>query len=273
MRGSIFGTAKEMLRCLTEPASTKWVTRQPGVREFKPAEFVKSTDTLYLLSKGGPGSPAPLIAALTYATLTAGERAAETMPGRRLDPPMQAILDEVANICRIRRLPALYSHFGSRGLPIDSYLQSYAQGVGVWGQDGMESLYSAATILTYLGGVKDTRWLKTLSDLIGQHDVSVRSVSHSHRSGRSTTTQLRQEPILSVSDLAALPFGRMVLAPSGARPVLGRTCPWQTGPHADAVRASLAKWDPHGERYDPTLQPVPVDDETTDHRGTAMEGK
>jgi type IV secretory pathway TraG/TraD family ATPase VirD4 len=143
-------------------------------------------------------------------------------------------------------------------------LQSYAQGVGVWGQDGMEALFSATTILVYGGGVKDTTWLKKLSDLIGPHDVPVRSVTNSSRSGRSTSTQLRSEPIFQVSELAALAFGRVIVVPTGTRPVLGRTCPWQTSPHAESVRASLAKWDPLGQHYDPTLQPVPDDDVTKD---------
>ena len=36
--------------------------------------------------------------------------------GGRLDPPMVAVLDEAANICKIADLPQLYSHLGSRGI-------------------------------------------------------------------------------------------------------------------------------------------------------------
>ncbi|MEU4778989.1 hypothetical protein [Micromonospora sp. NPDC023633] len=57
-----------------------------------------------------------------------------------------------------------------------------------------------------------------------------------------------------MSDLHALPRGRMVVYASGAPPALARTAPWQNGPYAAAIRASIARWDPHG-RTDWTLTP------------------
>jgi hypothetical protein len=60
----------------------------------------------------------------------AGE--ARASHGRRLDPPLLSVLDEAANICRLRQLPALYSSYGSMGLPTVTILQSHAQGVDVW---------------------------------------------------------------------------------------------------------------------------------------------
>ena len=185
------------------------------------------------------------MAALTDAVLKAGETAGGAMPGRRLDPPLLSVLDEAANICRIRRLPSLYSFYGSRGLPIITILQSYAQGVDVWGREGMRKLWSAANVRTYGGGVAETDFLDEMSRLIGEHDVTTRSTS-SGRGHRSVSRQTRRQRILDVSDLGALPRGRMVVFASGAPPALGRTCPWQTGPYAEAIRASLARWDPAG---------------------------
>ena len=45
-----------------------------------------------------------------------------------------------------------------------------------------------------------------------------------------------------------MPKGRAVVLASGARPTLIRTQPWMTGPHAAAVRASIAAHDPQAER-------------------------
>ena len=42
--------------------------------------------------------------------------------GGRLDPPMTAVLDEAANVCRISDLPDLYSHLGSRGINVVTLL-------------------------------------------------------------------------------------------------------------------------------------------------------
>ncbi|MFC4066723.1 type IV secretory system conjugative DNA transfer family protein [Actinoplanes subglobosus] len=247
-RGGIYGGAERSLSCLTEPAVSAWVTAptDPGVDEFSPADFVAGTGTLYLLSQGGPGSPAPLIAALTDAVLRAGEAQARASRGRRLDPPLLSVLDEAANICRMRQLPALYSFYGSMGLPIITILQSYAQGVDVWGREGMRKLWSAANVRTYGGGVADPDFLEELSKLIGEHDVTVRSTSH--RAGGwtadSVSRSTRRERILDIAALHALPRGRMVVYSSGARPVLARTAPWQTGPYADQIRTSIARFDP-----------------------------
>ena len=45
-----------------------------------------------------------------------------------------------------------------------------------------------------------------------------------------------------------MPKGRAVVLASGARPTLIRTQPWMTGPHAEAVRASIAAHDPQASR-------------------------
>jgi type IV secretory pathway TraG/TraD family ATPase VirD4 len=261
-RGGIYAGAERALSCLTEPAVSAWVTppADPGIVEFDPAAFVAGTGTLYLLSQGGPGSPAPLVAALTDAVLRAGEDRARTSRGRRLDPPLLSVLDEAANICRMRQLPAKYSFYGSMGLPIIAILQSYAQGVDVWGREGMRKLWSAANIRTYGGGVADPDFLEELSKLIGEHDVTVRSTSH--RAGgwtaESVSRSTRRERILDVAALHALPRGRMVVYSSGARPVLARTAPWQNGPYAEQIRASIERFDPD-HKADWTLVAEPVD--------------
>ncbi|MDM4723486.1 TraM recognition domain-containing protein [Micromonospora sp. WMMA1363] len=256
-RGSIYGTAQEMLVCLLEPAYARWITEQPGLSEFLPEPFVTSTDTLYLVSEGGPSSPAPLVSALVDAVHEAGSEAAMRMPGRRLDPPMVSFLDELANVVRIKRLPQLFSFYGSRGMPLVAVLQSYTQGEGVWGREGMESMFAAANIITYGGGIKDAAFLRRISDLIGERDVPVRSVS-TGRGGRSTSLQPRKESILTVAELASLAFGRTIVIPSGAPVILGRTRPWQETPYAEQIRASLARYDPAGEHYSTALAAVPA---------------
>ena len=250
-RGGVYAGAQGMLQCLTEPAVTAWVTPPAtgAVVEFDPAAFVTTTDTLYLISQGGPGSPAPLIAALTDAVLRAGETRARASAGRRLDPPLLSVLDEAANICRLRQLPSLYSYYGSHGLPIITILQSYAQGIKVWGKEGISELWSAANVRTYGGGVSDPQFLEEMSKLIGEHDVTTTSTSTSGTGwgNRSVSRSPRRQRILDVADLHALPRGRMVVFSSGAPPALVRTAPWQSSPYADAIWASIRRWDPHSK--------------------------
>ncbi|MBA3489033.1 MAG: type IV secretory system conjugative DNA transfer family protein [Longispora sp.] len=247
MRGSTFGSARTMLNCLANPAYTRWICPGAASRVFDPHAFVTSNDTLYLLSEGGSSSPASLVALLTAAVMRAARHKASRSPNGRLSPALLIILDEAANICRLPDLPKWLSFFGGQGLPMMVVLQSYSQGEGVWGRLGMDSMFDEASHILYLGGLKDPRYLDKLSQLIGEHDITVQSRSNS-RQGTSTSTQARRERIISVADLAALPLGRAVLIPSGAPAILGATVPWFDGPHAATIQASHEAYTPRGEQ-------------------------
>ncbi len=243
-RGGVFGTAQQMASCLTNRQIARWVTPgSPGRRHFSPAEFVHSTGTLYSLSKEGRGTAGPLVTALTVAVVEAAEELAASSAGGRLPRPMLGVLDEAANVCRWRELPNLYSHYGSRGIVLMTILQSWSQGVDVWGQSGMRKLWSAANVAVYGGGVKEKEFLEMLSALIGDFDKQVRSVA-TGRGQRTVNEQLTRERILDVADLQAMPKGRAIVLASGARPTLITTQPWMNGPHAAAVKASIAAHDP-----------------------------
>jgi type IV secretory pathway TraG/TraD family ATPase VirD4 len=249
-RGGIYGTAQQMASCLTNRQVAAWVNPQgnPDMRpQFDPAAFVRDGGTLYSLSKEGRGTAGPLVTALTVAVVEAAEELAAGSAGGRLSVPLLGVLDEAANVCRWRELPNLYSHYGSRGIVLMTILQSWSQGVDVWGESGMRKLWSASNVKVYGGGVSEDAFLESLSKLIGDYDRQASSVS-SGRGGRSVNQQLHRERILDVADLAAMPKGRAVVLSSGNRPTLIRTQPWMTGPHADKVKASIAAHDPQASR-------------------------
>ncbi|GAA4421400.1 hypothetical protein GCM10023169_14300 [Georgenia halophila] len=177
----------------------------------------------------------------------AAEELAVRSPGGRLATPLLGVLDEAANVCRWRELPNLYSHYGSRGIVLMTILQSWSQGVDVWGESGMKKLWSAANIKCYGGGVSEDAFLEDLSRMVGEYDRESSSLSVG-RGHRTVSRQLQRERILDVADLAAMPKGRALVLASGSRPALIRTQPWMNGPHADAVRASITAHDPQGER-------------------------
>lgn len=213
---------------MTNREAMRWVTPDSaagggvvGARtEFSPAAFVRDGGTLYSLSKEGRGSAGPLVTALTVAVTEAAEQLAKTSPGGRLPVPMVAVLDEAANVCRWRELPNLYSHYGSRGIVMMTILQSWSQGVEVWGRDGMRKLWSAANVKVYGGGVSEVELLSEVSQLVGDYDLRQLSTSYG-KGGRST----RRERVLEVSELGALPRGRALLIASGVPPTLIKTVP------------------------------------------------
>ncbi len=238
-RASVFFTARSACKCLRDPHITAWVTPGTAAETFDPTKFVTSKQTLYLMSKDGGGSAAPLVAALVDRVLRAGVRAAEATPAsRRLDPPLVVALDEAANVARIADLPLLYSHFGSRGILPITILQSYAQGRAVWGDGGMKSLWSAATVKLIGAGMDDPEFAENISKLVGDHDVSTVSVS-TGQGKRNTSTSLRQQRVLTAAQIRALPKGRALLLATGAKPAMVRLRPFYAGPDAALISTAI----------------------------------
>ena len=238
-RDGVYETARTAAQCLRDPRIMAWVT--PGsasLEEYDASSFVVSRQTLYLLSKDGAGAAAPLVAALADRVMREGVRAAESCAGR-LDPPMVVVLDEAANVCRIGDLPDLYSHLGSRGIVPLTILQSYRQGVRVWGEPGMDTLWSASTVKVIGAGIDDARFAEDVSRLVGDHDVTVRSYSDGDRR-RSVSTSLRRQRLLPPEDLRALPRGMALVLATGSRAALVRLLPYFDGPRRVEIRQAAA---------------------------------
>ncbi|MFD9436498.1 type IV secretory system conjugative DNA transfer family protein [Streptomyces sp. NPDC060002] len=250
-RSGIYGVAQQMASCLVNPEVNRWVTPPADeyAGEFDPHAFVRTGGTLYSLSREGRDSAGPLVTALTVAVVEAAEEYATTQRGGRLPLPLVGVLDEAANVCRWRTLPDLYSHYGSRGIILMTILQSWAQGIEVWGERGMEKLWSAANVRVYGGGVSDTRFLGDLSELAGEYELREYQTSRESEFGgwsgnRAISESTRRERVLQVSDLGAMPPGRALVLASGTKPVLVETVPWWEGAYAAEVQASLKKYDP-----------------------------
>ena len=236
-RDGIYQTARTAAKAMTDPQIMAWVTppRRGLLPVFDPGEFAASRDTLYLLSKSRSAA-APLIAALSDTAMRAAERHAERLGGR-LDPPLVVPLDEAANICRIADLPDLYSHLGSRGIIPITILQSYEQGITVWGEHGMATLWGAATKKIIGAGVDSPRLARDLATLVGQHDVPVRTLSYGD--GRaSESVSLRRQDILEPAAIRALPPGTALLLATGIKPALIHLTPWYAGPRAAEITAA-----------------------------------
>jgi type IV secretory pathway TraG/TraD family ATPase VirD4 len=245
-RDGIYETARQYASCLLDPEIAAWVTPTDDLPEFKPADFATSKDTLYLLSKDGGGSASAIIAAAADAVMRAAVIIAERSGGR-LDPPLLAILDEAANVCRISDLPDLYSHLGSRGVIPITILQSYRQGQKCWGEAGMDALWSAATIKIIGSGIDDSDFADRLSRLIGDHDVQTSSVSTSD-GGKSTSVSMRTERILPPDAIRALPKGKAILLATGIRAAMLNLKPWyqeryakQIGPASTAATRAITE--------------------------------
>ncbi|MFJ5984427.1 TraM recognition domain-containing protein [Lentzea sp. NPDC092896] len=253
-RGGIYQGVATALSCLQSETVLRWVT-PPNTWKKPPAEPTSIpqldlwnliTDpgaaqhpTLYLLCREGAGSARPIVAAIVGELIDIAIRAASARGGR-LDPPLTVPLDEAANIVRgLDQLPSWYSFLGSLGVMVTTILQSREQGRAVWGKDGFDALWSAATIKTIGAGVADPDFCEDLSRLIGDHKVEETSTSHSS-GGASVSRSLRTERILSAADIAALARTNAVLFTSGRRPAMLTLRPWYAEKDGEREEISAA---------------------------------
>ena len=232
-REGVAASAQKTLQFLADRDAAQWVTPN-GADDPRPQlnveEFVRSTGTLYMLSKEGPGSAAGIVTALTMAICEAAEDYAASSPGGRLPVPMVCVLDEAANVCPWEQLPNLYTHYGSRGILLTTLLQGWNQGVAVWGEAGMHKLWSAANYKVFGGGVTEEPFLRVLESLIGDYNrltVSPTSSSSGRGpDGRSVSVQGTPTSIMTVADLSALPRERAIVFGSGTPPAMTRPLYW-----------------------------------------------
>ncbi|WP_224389095.1 type IV secretory system conjugative DNA transfer family protein [Pseudonocardia sp. ICBG1293] len=248
-RGGIFAGAlttlgalenEHVARIITPPQTWRTPPEDPSaVVELDPWAFVVGRtgpdgqlvpprDALYLLTQDGPGSGAPIIAAVVDHLLRVATRAAAAQGGR-CDPPLRVILDEAANVCPIANLPALYSYFGSHSIQVATFLQSFPQGTEVWGTAGMNKLWGAATITLVGAGVTDLDLTRHLSALLGDLELPTTSRTHS-AAGTSTSHSHRDTPAMSVADIAALDKRYALCLATGARPTVIELMPWYREP-------------------------------------------
>ena len=226
-RSGVFGQAQNMVNVFARGEVRKWVEETPGRKEFDPAEFVASErDTLYLLSKEGPRSVGILTTILTVAVMEAAERLGESQPTGRLPVPMVCPLDECANTVLWEDLPAVVSHYGSRGIILMVYLQSYSQGINCWGKEKMEALWSATTIKCIGGGIDDEELIKRMSDLMGTHEEYQTSASRGSSGDRSVQRSVREKQTMTAAEIAALPKGRWIVRAVGRRPMIAAAEPF-----------------------------------------------
>ncbi|MEU8132641.1 type IV secretory system conjugative DNA transfer family protein [Streptodolium elevatio] len=243
-RAGVYGAATQYMSWLGVPGIIPWITPGEGREEFPFVQFAReSTDTLYVMSRTDDKTASPAVSAITAAVVVVGETGSAKMPGGRLRKPLLAVLDEPANVAQLQLWPNRYSHFGSRGVIVMTMLQSWAQGVDVWGADGMAKLWGAASVRVYGGGGTEARTIDDYALAAGKFEPGTVSTSHQiPRLKGSYSRGSREEAILHPSDVANLPRGRLLIQMSGQRPILAKSEPWTEGPYADEIKRSIAKY-------------------------------
>ena len=242
-RGGVFETALNWASVFTMSTVQAWITDPgDGRPHFDPHAFVRSKDTAYVLSKGkgDGGSAGPIATLLTVAVCEAAEEFAAEQGGR-LQVPLVCQLDEAGNVLRWPGMAEKYTHYGSRGILLSAMFQSPSQGVATFGKEGWSTLWDAAGVALYGGGIKDTDPLGDFTQLIGQYQYQSVSRSSGGSGSGSTSRSTQTERVLDIADLAAIPRGRAIAFAGSAAPVLVKTEFWFDTPLGKKAREATAQ--------------------------------
>lgn len=201
-----------VLAPLADPRVIEMVCPDDDGESFDPAEFIHSSDTLYLLSEGESGGAAPLVTALLETVIAEGKRASQFTRSGRLSPAITFVLDEVANVAPIPNLPSLMADGGGRGLSVWFFAQAFSQLEARYGRQGAETIWAAAAVKMLLGGSSDDAFLESVSRLLGERRITTANKhldDDGDASSYSVSTELERK--MPISDLREIPEGQALL--------------------------------------------------------------
>ncbi|MEU3752018.1 type IV secretory system conjugative DNA transfer family protein [Streptomyces olivoreticuli] len=222
---------RKVLRC---------VTPQEGVPVFDADRFVASRDTLVLISDSNASTNvSPLTTMLLGEVVDAAKRRAPRTPSGRLDPFLRLVLDEVANVAPLPKLPSLASDARGYGIHLVYALQPLAQAGLRWGDKEASTLLDNAAATLVMGGLKDVEALRRFSELIGETELAELSTSRdtARLFGYTTSEVKRERRILRPEEIRQLPHGQALLLFRGAPGVIVELEPWDQSRDGQALRA------------------------------------
>ena len=211
---------------------------------FDIAVALSCPTTIYALAKDrGSASvgAGPLITAFCDELVVQAEREAAKRPGRRLDPPLLALLDEAPSIVPLPDLPNLVADGRGRGITTVLSMQSFSQATARWGLTGAATIRNAVTVTSVFGGLSVASDLDELSRLSGTRRVPRRSFNEGSEGDRtSVSTSPVDEAVLTPSEIHTLGDGELLLFWGRLRPVLAYVPGTWEGKDAPLIAADEA---------------------------------
>jgi type IV secretion system protein VirD4 len=211
---------------------------------FDIAAALSCPTTIYALAKDrGSASvgAGPLITAFCDELVVAAEREGAKRPGRRLDPPLLALLDEAPSIVPLPGLPNLVADGRGRGITTVLSMQSFSQATARWGSTGAATIRNAVTVTAVFGGLSVASDLEELSRLSGTRRVPRRSFNEGSTGDRtSVSTSPVDEAVLTPSEIHTLSEGELLLFWGRLRPVLAYAPGTWEGKDAQLITADEA---------------------------------
>ena len=218
-RSSIYATARTIIEAWTDPV----VLRSAETCEITPEWLLDGDNTLYIVAPARDQARMRPVFACMVADLVNEAFDAANRAGGELKRKLLVLLDEAANICPVKELPAWCSTCPSHGITLMTMWQDRSQQRQRYGRDGAETVWNNSGAKVILSGIADHATAEVVS-LLGDEDhermgsqvdvfASRRSVSSQTMSRRLVTEDAlrRQQLGQGLLIYRDLPPARLVL--------------------------------------------------------------
>jgi type IV secretion system protein VirD4 len=189
-----------------------------GGSEIRPESLLSGSNTLYVCAPAhDQRRHRSLFSAVVKDVLeTAFTRSASS--GSPLDPSLLVVLDETANITPLPDLDGLAATCAGHGIQLVTIWQDLAQIAARYGTRSATVVNNHRAKL-FLSGIADPTTLDHASQLVGDEEVLVPSVTRDPRGARSTTTAPLHRRLLPPDSLRCLAPGTGALVYGSLPPV------------------------------------------------------
>lgn len=197
-----------------------------STEDFDAFDFIMKRGTLYMIGDAASAAAfEPVIVTLLEEISSVAQGIAGASPGKRVDPPVQFILDEAANF-KIPTLPKLISYAGGSGLTVIVVLQSISQAEMAWGREGAKAMWGASSLKMVLPGGSDPADLRDLETLIGEVELERYSFTTGGGGGVSHQYAREEKRVLRASEIRTLPAGTGLVFFRQLKPAMVKLTPW-----------------------------------------------
>lgn len=221
-RTGYFATVTSCVGFMDSPTVAEACRPGPG-GTFNVESFLRWRGTLYLVGGAGDKRLAPLLTALTEYVFDEAQRIAAHLPGGRLSPTLNFVLDEVANTTPVP-LDRWASDSRGWGITIGAVVQSLAQFSTTWGRDRAEVIWENLPTKIVLPGVTKQDDLRALSYLAGERWVQRTTRGESEnadgRASHSTSRTPTLEPVIAGHTISSMPRWHAYVLGLGRRPAV-----------------------------------------------------
>lgn len=164
-RSSIYATARTIIEAWTDPV----VLGSSASCDITPEWLLGGDNTLYIVAPARDQARLRPLFACMVADLVNEAFDIATRAGGELPRKLLVLLDEAANICPVKELPAWCSTCPSHGITLMTVWQDRSQQRQRYGRDGAETVWNNSGAKVILSGLADRATAEVVT-LLGEED-------------------------------------------------------------------------------------------------------